>query len=263
MEPVQKLMSTRGGTILVGVVAAALAAAILIVYLVQYRNSVKHSSTPVAVLVARSLIVKNTPGDTIGAQGLFQVTRLPQSQVKTGAVTDPGALSGKVATTTIFPGQQLTASDFGSATGNPLPLKLSGYERAVGVSLDQASGLIGQVQAGDSVDVLAGFNVQPTTVTGQPGSGGQSYPVVVTLLQDVAVLAAPSSTSSGVGSGQTGVVTLQLTDQQAAKLEYAENNGQVWLVLRSQVGSHSHTPSLVTLRSELVGTRILTGVARP
>lgn len=257
----QKLMSTRGGTILVGLVAAALAAAVLIVYLVQYRNSVNHSSTPVAVLVAKSLIVKNTPGDQIGSQGLFQVTRIAQSQVKTGAITDPGALHGKVATVTIFPGQQLTASDFSATSGNPLPLQLSKYDRAVSVSLDQASGLIGQVQTGDHVDVLAGFTVQPTSPSGQPTAAGQAYPVVATLLQNITVLSAPSGTSSGVGSSQNAVVTLEMTDQQAAKLDYAVNNGKIWLVLRSQVGALAHSPALVTLRSELIGTRILTRVA--
>lgn len=259
----QKLMSTRGGTILVGLVAAALAAAVLIVYLVQYRNSVKHSSTPVAVLVARSLIVKNTPGDQIGAQGLFQVTRIPQSQVKTGAITDPGALHGKVAVVTVFPGQQLTTAEFAATSGNPLPLQLSKYDRAVSVSVDQASGLIGQVQTGDHVDVLAGFNVQPTDRAGQPTGGGQAYPVVVTLLQNITVLSAPTSAPSGVGGSQNSVVTLEMTDQQAAKLAFATNNGKIWLALRSQVGALAHVPALVTLRSELIGTRILTRVAAP
>ena len=60
----QKLMSTRSGTILVGLVAAALAAAVLVVYLVQYRNSVRHSAEPISVLVAKQVIPKNTPGDT-------------------------------------------------------------------------------------------------------------------------------------------------------------------------------------------------------
>jgi pilus assembly protein CpaB len=256
-------MSTRGGTILVGLVAAALAAAILVVYLVQYRNSVKHSSTPVTVLVAKSLIVKNTPGDTIGSNGLFQATRIPQSEVKSGAITDPGVLAGKVATTTIFPGQQLTASDFGSTSGNPLPLKLAKYERAVGISIDQAGGLIGQVQSGDHVDVVAGFNVQPTTASGQPTGSGQAYPIVVILLQDITVLDAPSSVGSGVGGSQNATVTLEMTDQQAAKLDFAENNGKVWLILRSQVGALQHTPALVNLRSEIFGTRILTWVAKP
>src|SRR5215475_8223932 len=104
----QKLMSTRSGTILVGLVAAALAAAVLIVYLVQYRDSVRHAAQPVSVLVAKQVIPKNTPGDTIGTKSLYQVARIPASQVESGALTDPGALTGKVATTTIVTGQQLT-----------------------------------------------------------------------------------------------------------------------------------------------------------
>src|SRR5689334_10788294 len=97
----QKLMSTRSGTILVGLVAAGLAAAVLVVYLVQYRNSVRHSAQPVSVLVAKQVIPKNTSGDVIGTKSLYQVTRIPAGQVVSGALTDPGALTGKVTNTTI------------------------------------------------------------------------------------------------------------------------------------------------------------------
>ena len=62
-----KLFTTRRGTIIMGIVAAVLAAIVLLVYLNHYRNSVNGGSQPLSVLVAKSLIQKGTPGDVVGS----------------------------------------------------------------------------------------------------------------------------------------------------------------------------------------------------
>src|SRR5206468_2412301 len=90
-----KLLTTRRGTIFLGVGAAVLAAIVLLVYLNQYRNSVDSGAQPVSVLVAKSLIQKGTPGDVVGSTELFQVSSIPRKQVKTGAYVDPLTLKGK------------------------------------------------------------------------------------------------------------------------------------------------------------------------
>ena len=122
------------------------------------------------------------------------MTRIPASQVESGALTDPGALTGKVTSTTIVPGQQLTEGDFSSASANAVLLKLNGYQRAVAVPLSASQGLVGNLEVGDHVDVIAGFHVQPVDRFGQPLGTGQAHPVVVTLIQDAPVLSVPSST---------------------------------------------------------------------
>src|SRR5690242_13218875 len=114
-----KLLTTRRGTIILGVCAAVLAAIALLVYLNQYRNSVNSKNQPISVLVAKSLIQKGTPGDIVGTTSLYQVTSIPKNQVKTGALVDPASLTGKVALVDVFPGQQLTADEFGVG-GNSL-----------------------------------------------------------------------------------------------------------------------------------------------
>ena len=57
-----RIFSTRGGTIAVGVAAAALAGLLLLVYLNRYRANVAATGTPATVLVAKQLIPKGTPG---------------------------------------------------------------------------------------------------------------------------------------------------------------------------------------------------------
>ena len=98
-----RLLKTRQGTIVVGVAAAVLAAILLLVYLSHYRSSVKGSTEPVTVLVAKRLIPKGTSGNSVAAQNLFVVTTIPKGQLKLGAISDPAVLQGTVAAADIYP----------------------------------------------------------------------------------------------------------------------------------------------------------------
>jgi Flp pilus assembly protein CpaB len=210
-----KLFATRQGTIFLGVIAAVIAAIALIVYLNQYRNSVNNNAVS-SVLVAKRFIQKGTPGGVIGSTGLYQVSSRTKSTLKTGAFVDPSALAGTVATVDIYPGQQLTADDFGPAT-NSVTQQLSPNQRAVVIPLETPQQVGGQIGAGSHVDVYV-------TLTG--GSGSNAKPVVLQLMQDVYVL--------GTNGGN---VTLRATPQQAGELIYASENQQPWLVLRPTVGT--------------------------
>src|SRR5438045_9768828 len=107
-----KLLTTRRGTIILGIGAAVLAAIVLLVYLNQYRNSVDSGAQPVSVLVAKSLIQKGTPGDVVGSTTLFQVSSIPRKQVKAAAFVDPKTLPGPVAVADSHPGHPVTDADF-------------------------------------------------------------------------------------------------------------------------------------------------------
>ena len=89
MQFAQRLLSTRGGTIVLSAMAAVLAGVILLTYLHRYRESVKESGVAVTVLTAKSLIDKGTSGDIIASEGLYDVTSQPKSEVADGAITDP------------------------------------------------------------------------------------------------------------------------------------------------------------------------------
>jgi Flp pilus assembly protein CpaB len=229
-----------------GAFAAILAGAVLLFYVAQYRNSLNKDQQPVAVLVAQDLIPKNTPGSVIASQNMYTISKLPQSRVENGAITDPNALKGQVAAQDLYPGKQLTQADFVSSKSN-VTSGVTGYSRAISVPFDSAHGLIGYVQAGDHVDVMAAFNVI--------GSDGKTHPILKTIMQNILVLDAPSSSgSSGLGaSSQSANVVLQMTDQQAADAAFASDNGKVWLALRGGAGSLQHQPPVVTLDTLLFG----------
>jgi Flp pilus assembly protein CpaB len=225
--------------------AALLAGAILLFYVAQYRDSVKKEQQPVAVLVAQQLIPKGTSGSVIATQNLYTISKLPADRVSNGAITDPDSLKGKVAAQDLYPGKQLTESDFGSSSSS-LAAGLTQYDRAISVPLDSAHGIIGYVQAGDHVDVMAGFNVQTGT--------GKTVPVLKTIMQNILVLDAPASgKSGGVGGSSSQNVVLQMSDEEAANLAFASDNGRIWLILRSGAGSEAHKPLLVTLDTEMFG----------
>ena len=235
VEIAQNLFTTRRGSLLMGATAAVLAGLVLIVYLHSYRNSVNTSAAPASVLVAKNLIQKGTPGDIIGTSDQFQVASVPKSQLQTGALTDPAALAGRVAVTDIYPGQQLTAGYFAYAPPGTLQTKLTGSDRAISLSIDAEHGMIGQITAGDHVDIFIGFAVQ--------GAGG-TQPVIKLLMADVLVLKAPYS-------GGSGLVTLRAPESRAAQLAYAADNGQLWMVLRPASGARTVNPGIVNVQTLL------------
>ncbi len=249
MQLAQKLLSTRGGTVALGGAAAVMAAFVLLLYLNQYRSSVSADSEPVTVLVARTLIEKGMPGDVVGLKRLFESDEAPKSQVKDGAITDPSTLRGRVAVDDIYPGQQLTVADFAGTT-DAIGAKLAGKHRAIAVPLDAARGLVGRIEPGDRVDVLAGFNVLGNA------AGGQGRPVVKVMMQDALVLDAPAQTAAGLAAAnQTANVVLRVNRDQATEIAWAVDNGKIWLVLRPRAGAPPTRPGVATAESVLTGVK--------
>jgi Flp pilus assembly protein CpaB len=239
VEIAQNLFSTRRGSFLVGAGAAVLAGIILLVYLYSYRNSVNASAAPANVLVAKQLIRKGTPGDIIGTNDQFQVASVPKSQLQTGALVDPAALTGRIAAIDIYPGQQLTETSFGYAAPGTLQTKISGVDRAISVSIDAEHGMIGEIGSGDHIDIYVGLN--------RLGPGG-SQPVIKLLMEDVTVLRAPLASGNGT-------YTLLANGRQAAVLAWAADNGNMWFVLRPSSGARTLNPGFVNAQTLLLGRR--------
>ena len=256
MEFAQRLVQTRRGTFLISLLAAALAGAMLLVYLNRYRNSLRASGAPVTVLVAQHTISKGTPGSLVATNRLFTATTIRASQLRNGAFSDVSSLSGRVAAQDIYAGEQLTTSNF-VAGAETLASALATNQRIVSIPLDSAHGLSGELQAGDHVDVYAGFSVIPLNADGTPIAGGQSRPVLRLIMSDITVVAVGSK--SGFGSSTTNV-SLKVNDVQAAKLAFASDNGKLWLALRPATGGTSSPPTIVTVETMLLGQSPVTAI---
>ena len=248
-----RIFSTRGGTIAVGVAAAALAGLLLIVYLNRYRANVAATGAPATVLVAKRLIPQGTPGTIIASQGFFELTRVPKDQLKVGAIADPGIVAGRETLADIYPNQQLTVGDFSVGATYAAATRITGDERAISVPIDSAHGLIGQVRAGDHVDVYVGLNV---------GEAGGSRAVLGLLAPNQLVLEAPTQAGgSGTGGSHNSNIVLKVKTKDAAKLAFAADNGKIWLILRPQSGAKPTTPSIATVRNLLLGVAPLSAGA--
>lgn len=249
MQLTRKILSTREGTLAFAAVAALLAIVVMLMFMRGYKSSLNKGAEPVTVLVAKDELPKGSSGDLIAGKGLFQATGLKREQVKEGAITDPSSLRGLVAAQNIVPGQQLTTADFTRPT-DPVLSKLGEDQRAVTVPLDAAHGMIGQIQAGDRVDVFAGFQVQPD-------GSIRPRPVLRVLLQNVEVLKAPpvgEKAAQGLNQqNQTQNVVLRVADKQAVELAFASDNGKVWVALRPQAGAKQQALSLTNLDRLVLG----------
>jgi Flp pilus assembly protein CpaB len=245
-QELQRLVSTRAGMVAVAGSVAVMAGMMLLFFMTQYRQSVDASTKTVNVLIAKSLIEKGTPGDVIADKGMFETSSVKQSDRKAGAIVEPSSLRGKAAADDVFPGEQLTASDFKQADGG-VTNKISGRERAISLPLDSAHGMIGDVRTGDRVDVLAGFNTS---------SGAAQRPVLKAIMQNALVLRAPTGVKGGVGSSNTTQnVVLRAPDDKSWDFAFASEFGKVWIVLRPQAGAEDTRPSVVTLETLLIGVK--------
>ena len=217
-----KLFTTRQGTILLGVIAAVIAAIALLVFLNQYRSG---ATSTVQVLVAKKTIPKDTSGEVLAkSTGFYEVAQIPKDNVLSGAITDSSTLTGKVALADINPNSQLTETQFGVGTG--VVQDLGPTERAVVVSLGTPQAVGGQIVPGSHVDFWV-------TTSGQ-GAGGVSRPIAKLLFQNVLVL--------GV-AGEN--VTLKATPRQAGQIIFASTNTQIWLTLRNTVSKSLARPPVI------------------
>jgi Flp pilus assembly protein CpaB len=241
----RSLLSTRGGTMFVALLTAILAAAVLMVFVSRYRDSVDDGNAVVTVLVAKHLIEEGSPGDVVAEDGMFQAMSVRKSELEDGAISDPDNLKGTIATKDIFAGDQLVADAFTTTKARPFN-RLRGFDRAIAVPLDESHGLIGEIRTGDRVDVLAGIGLE--------NMGQDRRPTLSVIMRNALVLKAPDKPKPGVGTANNSQpVLLRAPDRRAAQIAFAADVGKVWLVARPKAGARNSKVSTVDLQSLILG----------
>jgi Flp pilus assembly protein CpaB len=230
--PKSLLGSSNRRAIIAGASALILAVILLLVYLSHYRNSVNSSNSTSSVLVAQSFIQKGTGAVDAAKRGLWELTPIPKDELKEGAVSDSALFQGQVALTDIYPGQQLTATDFGVTAIAP---SLSGSAdlegvgpkqgtwRAIAIPLDSSHGISPQAQTGDHVDVYTAFNG-----------------VTTLFMPNVLIMAAPGQAATNTAAPASGNYILRVSSRDAPKFMYAADNTTLWFALRPQ--DHAKPP---------------------
>lgn len=221
-------VSSRGWAIALGLGAIVLATILLIVYLDRYRARVSGASAPTPVLLAKQVIQAGTPGNIVANNQMYEATVIPKKEVLEGAIADPTFLTGRAAAIDILPGQQLTELDFAATATTTIDSQITGSQRALSFPVDLLHGSLGQLKAGDEVDVYM------TTARKDGPKKGQ--PQIELFRPAVKILAVPGPTSA--------TLILRVESKEAPKYAYVADNKSLWFILRPAAGAKKTTATV-------------------
>jgi len=219
-------MGRRTILLVAALVVAALGTVLVFLYAQGANNRAQADNDPVTVLVATSTISTGTSASEAKKSGAIDTAEVPRSALVPGALTSTDGLSGQVALTPVYEGQQLLAQQFGatsSVSTSSLPIPKG--KLAVSVQLADPARVAGFVQPGSSVAVFASMGSDQTRL----------------LLSRVQVIAAGPTTlvsAAGDAAGDENteelpkaLLTLAVSQKEAQKVIYASQNGQLYFGL--------------------------------
>lgn len=255
---INRVFSTRLGAFGAAALLALAAVLVVLVYAKNYRGNVDKQQGEVSVLVATRQITQFTPANQVVDGHMYRETTVPGDALVDGAITNADQLKGQVARSDIYPGEQLSTNQFQTSSTASIAVKLDPDQRAVSFPVDSASGLVGEIQTGDRVDVVATFDVVPVGANGLPMNAAQPIPMTKTIVTDALVLQAPESGSSRASRTST-VLTLAIDSDQVPSVLFAQEKGSIWFTLRPAGAASDSSKGIVDVTAVLRGTSSATG----
>lgn len=225
-------MGRRTILLIAAVVVAAVGTGLIFAYVNGVNDRALADQSPQKVLVAKVMIPSGTTAADAAKAGGFELKTVAKDSVATGALSDIEPVADEVTLTAIFPGQQIVAAAFG-AQGSSSALPIPANDLAMSVQLDDPARVAGFVEPGSSVAVFATLSAQ--------GSGNNQQTRL--LLPRVTVVAVgptttTAQTSTNVRTGQSNteqisraILTLALTQQDAQRVIYAQQQGRLYFGL--------------------------------
>jgi pilus assembly protein CpaB len=178
-------------------------------------------------------------GETIedaAAAGKIQLQAVPSNQVLPDALASTSTLSGQVAVTNIYAGEQIISSKFGGAAeSSALPIKEG--DLAISVNLTDPARVAGFVNPGSEVAVFVTGELE-IKANAAAGTADDTVQFSRLLLPRVTVLGVgsttPVSTTVTTDEGETTtenlprtLLTLSLNQKDAEKVLFAASNGEL------------------------------------
>jgi Flp pilus assembly protein CpaB len=242
------MTSSRIRNVGVALVLAVVAAALVALYVTNYRKSVQNGAKFATVYVASDDIPSGTIGAQVAAGKFITTESVPKHSIIPGAISSPKQVSNLVAAEEIFKGQQISVRAFRPATQQGVFAQFSGNLRAMMLPGDANQLLYGTLKAGDHVDLVVNIHYKVVESLAQ-SSNSTSRVASRVVLRNILVLQAPQSTS-GASTGSYAAM-LALTDSQTQKLFFAMKNGDWTLVLRPTNNPADSPDSVETIESML------------
>lgn len=173
----------------------------------------------------------------LGGQVTSEAVRLvewPSSSVPKGAFTDIAALNGRVAITGIQPGEPILESRLAPVgTKGGLSAVVPEGKRAITVRVNDVVGVAGFALPGNYVDIMV------NTEAAGADRNNEDKMISKIVLERILVLAvAQEANRDETKPKVVNAVTLEVTPEQAERLDLARSVGNLSLVLRNQVDAN-------------------------
>ena len=205
-----------GLAILFGIVAVVFAA--------SWNTGARRSATTKVVVAA-----KDIPLGTPLSAAMLKVVEWPEANALLGSFGQVDALEGRVVKTALVSGEPVIEARLAprGASGG-LAASITAGRRAITVKVNEVVGVAGFALPGNYVDVLVNLKE------------GQERPVSKIVLERILVLAIAQEASRDDSKPKVvNAVTLEVTPEQAERLDLARSIGTLSLVLRNQVDTQS------------------------
>lgn len=231
-------MSSRRTLILIGaVVIGGLAAFLTMNYVRGVENENAEQNQLVEVLVAKGPIAKGTAADAALAADQVALAKRRRADLPAMVVNREAEIAGQVAAVDLAGGEIITTNMFVADTdlSGSKSTSLDKGNVAITISVDEAAGVAGLVQPGDSINIMATATLDEeaqglaSRAPQEPRTNGFNLDTpAVYAFQDVKVLAVGQSLGEPVAAegdeaapvdrGNTGLITVQLPPEQAIVL---------------------------------------------
>jgi len=181
----------------------------------------------------------------------------PSGSVPTGAFSDIKDLQERVTKAGVLRGEPILEGKLAPAgTRGGLSAVIAEGKRAMTVRVNDVVGVAGFALPGNYVDVMV------NTQRDKDGRGEESKQISKTVLEHVLVLAvAQEASRDDTKPKVVSAVTLELTPEDAERLDLARSVGTLSLVLRNQVDKQPVVTTGIT-KKDLFGERDTTPVQR-
>lgn len=219
------MKNTRAILMLGASILAALAAVVLASRWIAQQSSLTTSKIAVAA-IDLNLGTRLTPD-------MIRLADWPAGSVQKDSFTDLKQLDTRVIKVSLQRGEPLTESKLApvGATGGLSAVVAEG-KRAMTVRVNDVIGVAGFALPGNFVDIL----VSTQDEASKAANGNKDLNISKLVLERILVLAvAQESNPNDTKPKVVSAVTLEVTPQQAEKLDLARSVGQLSLVLRNQV----------------------------
>jgi pilus assembly protein CpaB len=232
------MKNPRAVLMIVVSIAVAIAAVLLASQWVKDKTKVATNQ----VVVARSDI---NLGTRLTPQ-MLKVADWPSGSVPEGSASDPEKLKDRVVKTSLLSGEPVLESKLAPVgTTGGLSAVIGDGKRAMTVRVNDVVGVAGFALPGNYVDIVVNTEDESTKTD-------RNKSISKIVLEHILVLAvAQESSRDETKPKVVNAVTLEVTPEQAEKLDLARSVGQLSLVLRNQMDTSAVTTTGTTKKDML------------